>query len=65
MPPEGGDVEMTDESEEPELDMEIVNALMQMGAPENVAKHSVFNAPEPTIDSASETFFMNIENPDF
>ena len=49
---------------EPELPMEVVHELMQMGIPENQAKHSVFNAG---VNSGSEVaimwFYENIENP--
>ena len=49
---------------EPDLPMEVVHELMEMGIPENQAKHSVFNAG---VNSGSEAaiswFYENIENP--
>ncbi len=48
---------------EPDLPMEVVHELMEMGIPENQAKHSVFNAG---LNSGSEAaiswFYENIEN---
>ena len=48
---------------EPELNMEIVNQLLQMGVPEIQAKHAVYNTGNCDAEAASMWFFENIENP--
>lgn len=55
----GADVE-----EEPELNMEMVKQLIEMGIPENQAKHSVYRTNQVSADMALAWFYENIENPD-
>jgi ubiquitin carboxyl-terminal hydrolase 5/13 len=44
--------------------MEIVHELMNMGIPENQAKHSVFNCvANASAEMAVMWFYENIENP--
>jgi uncharacterized UBP type Zn finger protein len=59
MPEEQG----ADDDVEPDLNMEIVNQLLQMGVPEVQAKHAVYNTGNSNADAASMWFFENIENP--
>jgi len=60
MPSEVGQEEWV----EPDLPMEVVHELMNMGIPENQAKHSVFNAGVHLgSEAAIMWFYENIENP--
>lgn len=49
--------------EEPEINPEILQALLQMGIPEVQAKHAIYNTGNSNADSATMWFFENIENP--
>ena len=48
---------------EPELDQNLLNQVMQMGIPENPAKHALFNTGNNSADMAVTWYFENMENP--
>lgn len=52
-----------EEFEEPQLNPEIVQMLVDMGIPTNAAKHAVFNTGNQSADLAIGWFYENIENP--
>jgi len=54
MPSEGAN---DDGEVEPELNMDIVNQLLQMGVPEIQAKHAVYNTGNNDAEAASMWFF--------
>ena len=52
-----------EEFEEPKLNGDIVNELIQMGIPELSAKHAVYNTNNLDVDMAVTWFYENIDNP--
>ena len=50
--------------EEPEINQNVLNMVLQMGIPEIPAKHAVYKTGNCDADAAVTWYFANMENPD-
>ena len=51
-----------DQEVEPELDANLLNMVLQMGIPENPAKHALYNSGNNSADAAVTWYFENMAN---
>jgi ubiquitin carboxyl-terminal hydrolase 5/13 len=51
-----------DQEVEPELNQELLNMVLQMGIPENPAKHALYNTGNSDADAAVTWYFENMAN---
>lgn len=54
------DVQEADQDEEPELNMGLLNMVLQMGIPENPAKHALYKSGNSDADLAVTWYFENM-----
>jgi len=53
----------SEESGEPELDKGLLNQVLQMGIPENQAKHALYNTGNNSADAAVGWYFEHMDDP--
>lgn len=57
------EAEQNNEESEPELDQTLLGQVLQMGIPENPAKHALYKSGNNSADMAVTWYFSNMEDP--